>query len=65
MRIRHAITDNRDRAYRNGLSEEKIISELERCAGSQLDKRVTDLFIRLIKSGEIAKFAKEEPFYPD
>ena len=49
-----------DRAYRKGLSEEKILSELRRCSPEQLDARVATLFIDLIESGEIHRFTNAE-----
>lgn len=51
-----------DRAYRKGLPAEKIISELEYCGQSlKHDPDVANLFIKLIKSGEIYNYANEEP----
>lgn len=51
-----------DRAYRKGLPAEKILSELEYCSEScKLDADVASLFIRLIKSGEIYRYADNEP----
>lgn len=51
-----------DRAYRKGLPQEKILSELEYCSDAhKLDSDVANLFIKLIKSGEIYHFAENEP----
>jgi response regulator RpfG family c-di-GMP phosphodiesterase len=51
-----------DRAYRKGLSAEKILSELEYCASSQkLDPDVVKHFIDLINNGEIYNYAENEP----
>ena len=51
-----------DRAYRKGLPVEKILSELEYCAESKkLDADVSALFIKLIKSGAIYRYADTEP----
>jgi response regulator RpfG family c-di-GMP phosphodiesterase len=38
-----------DRAYRKALPHDVAIAELERCAGSQLDPRVVDVFLREIE----------------
>lgn len=50
-----------DRAYRRGMTPEVIVSELKRSAGVKLDARVAKLFIDLIESGEILKYANREP----
>jgi response regulator RpfG family c-di-GMP phosphodiesterase len=41
------------RAYRAALSQDKVISELKRCSGAQLDQKVVDLFVQLIQSGDV------------
>lgn len=38
-----------DRAYRRALPHEMAISEIERCAGSQFDPELSDLFVRMIE----------------
>ncbi|MCR5475117.1 MAG: HD domain-containing protein [Lachnospiraceae bacterium] len=40
-----------DRVYRQHLSHEKIISEFDRCKGSQFDPDMTDVFIFMLKGG--------------
>lgn len=40
-----------DRVYRKHLSTDKIISEFERCKGSQFDPELADVFIFMLKSG--------------
>lgn len=50
-----------NRAYRKGLSPEKIIVELKRCAGVTLDPRIIKLFTEMIESGEISRYADTEP----
>lgn len=51
-----------DRAYRKGLPPEVIIEELEFCGGAnKLDSTITELFIKLIKSGEIYHYGEHEP----
>jgi len=51
-----------DRAYRKGLPPEVIIEELEFCGNSKkIDKDVANLFIKLIKSGEINHYGENEP----
>lgn len=42
-----------DRPYRKGLTVEEAIKELIRCSGTQFDPRLTDMFIKLYKEGEI------------
>ncbi len=41
------------RAYRRGMPSDRIIEELRRCSGAQFDGRVVNLFIEMIKAGEI------------
>lgn len=50
-----------DRAYRKGLTPEKIIEELKRCAGQSFDTKVVNLFVDLIERGEIEKYATRPP----
>ena len=40
-----------DRVYRPRLSKEKIISEFERCRGTQFDPQLSDLFVDMLKHG--------------
>lgn len=40
-----------DRVYRKHLSTDKIISEFERCKGSQFDPEIAEVFIMMLKSG--------------
>lgn len=40
-----------DRVYRKHVSTEKMISEYERCRGSQFDPELTDIFIEMLKEG--------------
>ena len=42
-----------DRAYREKLPIEKIISEFENNAGTQFDPKITRIAVNLIKSGRI------------
>lgn len=44
---------NTNRVYRDKLSQEHIISELEKCKGRQFDPEITDVMLRLIKEGQI------------
>lgn len=51
-----AIADSYDamrsnRVYRNHLSTDKIISEFDRCKGSQFDPELADVFIFMLRSG--------------
>ena len=54
-----------NRAYRQGLSPDRVVTELKRCSGVGLDTRITDLFIGLIESGEIHRYETEEPTYDE
>lgn len=38
------------RVYRNSLSIEKVISEFERCKGTQFDPEITDVFLDILKN---------------
>ena len=38
------------RAYRDSLSIDKIISEFERCRGTQFDPELDDLFLDIVKN---------------
>ena len=40
-----------DRVYRPRLSKDKIISEFERCRGTQFDPQLSDLFVDMLKHG--------------
>lgn len=42
-----------NRIYRPRLTDDDILNELEKCAGSQFDPEVSQAFIHLIKSGKI------------
>ena len=44
---------NTNRVYRNKLSKEKIISEIENNKGKQFDPDIADVMLSLIRSGEI------------
>lgn len=50
-----------NRAYRAGLSGDQVIQELKRCSNAQFDPQVADLFVDLIASGEIDKYADTPP----
>lgn len=41
-----------DRAYRPGMSKERIVAELRRCSGTQFDPAVAQFFIDMIECGE-------------
>ena len=43
-----------DRPYRKGLSIEAAIQELIRCSGTQFDPKLTEIFIKLYREGEIS-----------
>ncbi|MEF3693003.1 MAG: HD domain-containing phosphohydrolase [Acholeplasmataceae bacterium] len=42
-----------DRPYRKALSNEKALSEIKRCAGTQFDPKIAELFIELFKEERI------------
>ncbi len=44
---------NTNRVYRDKLSKEHIIEELERCKGKQFDPKVADVMIKLIKEDKL------------
>ncbi len=45
-----AMTSNR--VYRKRLSDEDVIAEIKRCAGSQFDPAIADIFVRMIERGD-------------
>lgn len=49
---------NTNRVYRNKLSKEKIINEIETNKGRQFDPKVADVMLRLIKEGKIGASAE-------
>lgn len=42
---------NSDRFYRKHLAKEKIISEIERCKGTQFDPKLADVFLFMLRGG--------------
>ncbi len=50
-----------DRAYRKGMSPDRIIDELKKCSGQKLDPRISQVFIDMIQSGEIQKYSNLQP----
>ena len=46
-----AMMDNR--IYRRGLKLEDVIAEMHRCAGTQFDPEIVDIFLALIENGQI------------
>jgi hypothetical protein len=41
-----------DRPYRKGMTLDKVVAEIQRCAGTQFDPRVAEAFIRVIQNEE-------------
>ncbi|MCR5323822.1 MAG: hypothetical protein K6E85_11205 [Lachnospiraceae bacterium] len=44
---------NSNRCYRNKLTREKIISEIENNKGKQFDPRIADVFLKLIREDKV------------
>jgi HD-GYP domain-containing protein (c-di-GMP phosphodiesterase class II) len=44
---------NTNRVYRNRLSKEHILEEIERCKGKQFDPKIADIMISLIKNDKL------------
>ena len=42
-----------DRVYRKRLADEQVRNEIQRCAGTQFDPALAEIFIRLIDEGEL------------
>ena len=42
-----------DRPYRKALSNQEALDEIKRCAGSQFDPNIAELFIELYKEERI------------
>ena len=45
---------NTNRVYRDKLSKERIINEIESNKGRQFDPRIADIMLELIRNGDIA-----------
>ena len=52
-----AMTSNR--IYRNRLTDEEVRAEFIRCSGTQFDPALTEIFIRLMDSGEMRPYTVE------
>lgn len=51
-----------DRPYRKGMSKDEACRELRRCAGTQFDPYIVDIFLRMISGGkETAPLVQEQP----
>ena len=53
-----AMTQNR--VYRQGLSIDYVMEELERCKGSQFDPQIAEIMLRLVREGKIDLPARGE-----
>ena len=42
-----------NRVYRNKLTKEDIVNEIEKNKGTQFDSAIADVFLKLLKSGRI------------
>lgn len=49
-----------DRTYRNALSKEDALEEIKRCAGTQFDPELVDLFVEIIISGSTSVDKKDD-----
>jgi response regulator RpfG family c-di-GMP phosphodiesterase len=47
-----------NRSYRNALSKEQALGELERGAGTQFDTQIVDIFFRLVEAGKVDKVSQ-------
>ena len=52
-----AMTSNR--VYRKRLSDEDVIKEIERCAGTQFDPRIAHVFISMIQENKISQLSPD------
>jgi len=50
-----------DRPYRLGRTREEGVEELRRCAGSQFDPRLTEMFIEVLESHQTEELVQPEP----
>lgn len=53
-----AMTSNR--VYRRRLSNEKVISELKNCSGTQFDPKLAEIFVKMIEAGKLENINPEE-----
>ena len=44
---------NTNRVYRDKLTKEDIIAEIERCKGKQFDPKVADVMVSLLKNDKL------------
>ena len=51
------------RPYRKGLTQEEVTLEIERCKGSQFDPKIADVFMNLLRSGQIRPLMMKQPHY--
>ncbi|MBI2921130.1 MAG: HD domain-containing protein [Planctomycetes bacterium] len=51
------------RPYRKGLTHEEVVSEVERCKGSQFDPKIAEVFLRLVRGGRIRPLLMKQPHY--
>ena len=52
-----AMTSNR--VYRKHLSDDQVISELERCSGTQFDPKIAEVAVRLLKEGRMRNLSPD------
>ena len=53
------------RVYKEPFSSETIVSEFERCKGTQFDPKIADVVINMIKTGKLKPYAAENTYLGD
>lgn len=48
-----------NRVYRKRLTDEDVISEIKRCAGSQFDPKLTEIFVKMIENGKLSQLSPD------
>lgn len=48
-----------NRIYRKHLTDDKIISELESCAGTQFDPKIAHVFVEVLRAGKMEQYRNE------
>lgn len=48
-----------DRPYRKGISIDKVVSEIERCSGTQFDPKIVDAFLKAYNKGNMKEDSED------